>query len=261
MTYADQDFIPVEGQEESPNYPSAFGITFTPKISGVIAGVVGILGATWLLLNVVQPTWEQNQQLRSDVESKESQVQQQQALQKKIAQRQLELQQANQQNKQVLSLFATEKTLDTLLLDLNSFVKARNGRLTNYEPGGGGQQGTPEAEGIVNDGSLGPAVNGKLKRQMYNVELEGSFVAIQSILRSFERLQTLLLIRDFNAEVSQAPSLKVINRGQVVPVIKTPNGRDIPTAQPPLRTTFKLEVLMPVTDEEAKAAAAQPTPQ
>jgi len=63
MTYADQDFIP-EGQEENPNYPTAFGITFTPQVGGILFGVLGLLGSLYLFLNVVQPAWENYQKLR-----------------------------------------------------------------------------------------------------------------------------------------------------------------------------------------------------
>ncbi len=64
MTYADQDFLPVEGQEEAPNYPTAFGITFTPRVSGIVFGLLGLAAAAYLLVNVVQPAWQQNQDLR-----------------------------------------------------------------------------------------------------------------------------------------------------------------------------------------------------
>jgi hypothetical protein len=42
MTYADEEFMTAEGQEETPNYPTAFGITFTPTIGGIIIGVIGL---------------------------------------------------------------------------------------------------------------------------------------------------------------------------------------------------------------------------
>ena len=37
------DFIPPDADfNDGPNYPSAFGITFTPMISGICLGVLGI---------------------------------------------------------------------------------------------------------------------------------------------------------------------------------------------------------------------------
>jgi type IV pilus assembly protein PilO len=257
MTYADEIGIPGEGQEDTPSYPTAFGITFTPRIGGAICGVLGLLGATYLLLNVVQPAWQQYQDLNTSVEDKKAQLQQQQQIQKQIKDTEAKLAQAKQQNKQVLSLFANEKTLNTLLLNLNSFVKDRKGTLVRFEPA---QE--PEANAVVNDGSLGPQVNGKLKRKVVNVELEGSFDQVQSILRSFERLQSLLLVKDFKTELKDDQGF-LINpqNNKVTPAIfKREDNKVVPGGKPTIKSTFKLEALSPVTEEQeaAKNAAAKP---
>lgn len=259
MTYADDEFIAVEGQDENPSYPTAFGITFTPRVSGIIVGVLGLLGATYLLINVVQPAWQKYQDLDQDVKSKQAQVQKQQQIQQEIAQKKVELERAKQKNKQVLSLFANEKTQDTLLLDLNTFVKARNGTLTSFQPVVTTQP--QEASGIVADNSLGPLVNGKLKRKTVNVQFEGSFDQVQSILRGFERLQSLLIVREFRSEVSTPQAVLVDSGGRAIPVVVNQNRQVIPNAKPTLKTTFKLDVLSPVTAEEATAAAPQPAKQ
>ena len=247
MTYADQDFLP-DNQEESPNYPTAFGITFTPQVAGIIFGVLGLLGSVYLFLNVVKPAWDNYQNLEAEVKKKQTQVEQQQAIQQKIDQTQAKLDLAKQKNKQVLNLFANEKTLDTILLDLNSFVKSRNGRLTNFQP-----QPGQDSE-IINDSSLGTAVNGKLKRKIYNVEIEGSFDQVQSILRSFERLQTLLLVKDFKADLSE-PQALLVDKGRVLPVTVDKNRKVVPGGKPTIKATFKLVALMPVSEDNAKAAA------
>lgn len=235
MTYADteQDFLLVEGEEEAPNYPVAFGITLTPKVGGIIIGVLGIAGAAYLLLNAVQPTWQKYQELRKDIESKRLQIQTQEEIQQQIEISQAELEEAKDKNIQVLSLFASEDTLDTLLLDLNSFVKDTNGNLKSFTP--------VEKEAVViNDGSLGSLVNGKLKRRSIDLELEGSFQQLQSVMRSFERLQSLLLVKDFQSDVS-IPQTLVINNGNV-----------ILGDQATLKTTFRLDALLPLTDQEQK---------
>jgi type IV pilus assembly protein PilO len=240
MTYADEEFILADGQEETPDYPKAFGITFTPRVGGIVIGVLGLLGATYLLVNAVQPSWQRYQELEASVESKEQQIQQKQKIQQEIRETTAKLEQAKQENQQVLSLFANEKTLDTLLLDLNSFVKDRRGSLTNYEP-------AQEAESVVNDGSYGAAVNGKLKRKTIDVQLQGTFDQVQSIMRSFERLQALLIVKNFKAEVSE-PQPLLLNQ-----------GRAVPGARPTIEATFTLDALSPVTEDEAQEAAAQPT--
>ncbi|NEQ21130.1 MAG: hypothetical protein F6K28_18275 [Microcoleus sp. SIO2G3] len=240
MTYADEEFILADGQEETPDYPKAFGITFTPRVGGIVIGVLGLLGATYLLVNAVQPSWQRYQELQTSVENKEQQIQQKQKIQQQIRETTAKLEQAKQENQQVLSLFANEKTLDTLLLDLNSFVKDRRGSLTNYEP-------DQEAESVVNDGSYGSAVNGKLKRKTIDVQIQGTFDQVQSIMRSFERLQALLIVKNFKAEVSE-PQPLLLNGGKVVP-----------GARPTIEATFTLDALSPVSEDEAQQAAAQPT--
>jgi type IV pilus assembly protein PilO len=259
MTFADDIGIPVEGQEEAPRYPTAFGITFTPRVAGIIFGVLGLLGATYLLVNVVQPAWENYQQLESNVKDKENQVQQYQQIQQQIKEKQVQLEQAKQQNKQVLALFANEKSLNTLLLNLNSFVKARNGTMTKFEP----VPDATQAAGTANASAAQTPGNGKLKRTIYNVEFEGTFDQVQSILRSFERLQTLLLVKDFKAVVSDEQGV-VINpeSGKVTPAIfkRDKNNKAIPGGKPALKTTFKLEALSPVTPDEGPAQQASTKP-
>jgi type IV pilus assembly protein PilO len=261
MTYADEEFLP-EGQVETRNYPTAFGITFTPRVGGVIFAVLGLLGAAYLFVNAVQPAWEENQKIQGEITKIQDDIKKLEETQKKIDEKKAELEQAKVQNKQVLSLFANEKTLDTLLLNLNSFVKARNGALKLYKPGENTQSQTPD--GVVNDGSLGPQVNGKLKRKTINVELEGSFDQIQSILRSFERLQTLLLVKDLKIETADEPIIVLVDpeSGKSVPGIRKKDNQQkiIPGGKPTLKATFKLEALMPVTQEETNPAAGVLSP-
>ncbi|MBE9129673.1 MULTISPECIES: hypothetical protein [unclassified Coleofasciculus] len=255
MTYADQEFIPVDGQEEAPSYPTAFGITFTPKVSGISLAVLGLVGAVYLAINFVQPVWQEYQTLKTDLTTKESQLQSPEEIQAQIQQKKVELEQAEQQNQQVLSLFATDKALDTLLLDLNTIVQEKkeggsDSKLISFQPAE--QQ---EQSNIVTDSSLGAEVNGKLKRKVINVELEGSFDQIQSILRSIERLQTLLLIKDLKTEVSTPQGLLINDKGKVVPVV-IKGEKAIPGAKPTLKATFNLEALSPLTEEENKATEA-----
>jgi len=63
--------------EELDQYPTAFGITFTPRNSGITAGVVGLLGSLYLLFNWVIPAYSTLQQMQIDKDSKQQQVDQQ----------------------------------------------------------------------------------------------------------------------------------------------------------------------------------------
>jgi type IV pilus assembly protein PilO len=96
------------------------------------------------------------------------------------------------------------------------------------------------------DGSLGVGVNGKLKRMNINVEIVGTYEQTQSILRNIERLQPLLIVRDYQSTLStvQATDAK---------------GKPIRRVGPaPITTSFQLQALMPLSREEIAAAQAAP---
>lgn len=251
MTYADPDFIPVEEQEEQPSYPEAFGITFTPKVSGIVFAILGLAGAIYLGVQMVKPAWDEYQELRAQHQEKQNQLQDPQEIQQQIQQKQLELAQVKQQNQTVTGLFANEESINTLLLDVNRFVKDRQGTLTSYEP----VEVNAEESDIVTDGSLGTAVNGKLKRQSFNLEMEGTFDQIQSILRSIERLQTLVVVKELTTEISTPQGLLVDDKGNVTKFVEK-DDEIIPDAQPTLTTSYRLDVLMPLSEEQKQEQAA-----
>lgn len=252
MTYADDEFMAVEGQDDSPSYPTAFGITFTPRVGGIIVGVAGLLGALYLAVNAVQPAWERYQTLDNDVKTRQGQIKDRQKIQQEIAQAQKKLDEAKQKNQQVLSLFPNQKTLDTLLLDLNNPVKATNGQLTSFEP-------ALQTTGSSSDSTAAAAAvpgNGKLQRKTYNISLEGNFDQVQSIMRRFELLQALLVVRDFKSELNDQQVFLINDSGQATPAfIKKDTRGGAVQARPTLKTTFKLDALVPTSELEADRAA------
>ncbi|MCM0589739.1 MAG: pilus assembly protein PilO [Gloeotrichia echinulata IR180] len=231
---------------ETPAYPVLFGISFTPKIIGIIAGVLGITGALFLLLNMVMPAWDNYQQQQTKSNDLQGQLDQKKASIKKIVQVKAALEEAKQQKIQVLGLFSNEKTLDTLLLDLNRLVESGNSqvlgngvraKLKKFVPN------TNEAE-VINDGSLGVEVNGKLKRSSTNIEIIGTYEQTQAIMRNIERLQPLLIVKDYQSTLAPpepiSPSQKMmIRRGSAA-----------------ISTSFQLQALMPLTPEEIAAVQA-----
>ena len=60
MTFAD-DFA-LDEKELEGDYPSAFGITFTPMVSGIAIAVAGITLAIYGFTRYVQPAKEEYQQ-------------------------------------------------------------------------------------------------------------------------------------------------------------------------------------------------------
>ncbi|MEA5512699.1 GspMb/PilO family protein [Nodularia sp. UHCC 0506] len=233
------------GSEKS--YPVAFGITFTPKVIGIVVGVLGIAGAAYILLNMVMPAWEIYQQKQGQANDLQSQVEQKKASVKQIDQVKADLAQAKQQNIQVLSLFANENTLDTLLLDINRLIEATNSQVAANAVRAKLQKFVPASEQSepINDGSLGPIVDGKLKRSSINIEVVGTFEQTQSIMRNIERLQPLLIVNNYEARLSPEPT----TNSEEEEVIRV--------GPAPITTSFELQALMPLNPEEVADQAAE----
>ncbi|MBD2496086.1 GspMb/PilO family protein [Nostoc sp. FACHB-280] len=247
LNFADQG---EEFDSGASPYPVLFGIAFTPQIIGGIAGVVGLAGALFIVLNFVMPAWDTYQQQQAKSGELQGQIDQKKATLKQIDQVKKDLADAKQQQIQVLGLFANEKTLDTLLLDLNRLIESGNAqvppnavkaKLQKFAPA------TTKAEPII-DGSLGVAVNNKLKRISINVEFVGTYEQTQSILRNIERLQPLLIVRDYQSVL--APVQATSQTGKAIRQV----------GPPPLTTSFQLQALMPLTPEDLAALAPKEPP-
>jgi type IV pilus assembly protein PilO len=252
MTYS-SDLI--ESEEVSntsfiaaPTYPSVFGITFSPIVSGACVAVVGIGIAGYLFTSSIQPQLTKNQELEVKLAQTQDQIQQRKDNAQKIAAAEKSLASANTQRQVVTGLFASDKKLDTLLLDLNKLVNIRQGELQKFTPetpaAGGGSSGAA----VVIDGSLGTALNYKIKRKGVDVSVQGNFEQVQSILRTIERLDQLLLIKDFRADVDKTTQ-KIIVDAQ---------GKVLPQPDPIIKTSFKIQALIPLTPAEQAAATPPP---
>lgn len=247
MTVSDDFISDNSGEFEvaAPTYPTAFGVTLTPAVSGVLIALLGLAGTAYLIPNLVLPTFQKYQELQASRNEKQALVEQKQAVVQQTEQVRDQLAQAKQRNTAVLALFANEQTLDTLLLDVNRVVESANAnpgrnsiraKLKRYVPAN-------QTAEVITDSSLGAQVNGQLKRRIINVELEGTFEQTQAIIRNIERLQPLLLIRDYQS--TSAPA--------------TPNqqGR---VGNSSINTSFQLQALIPASPAETASAAAVANP-
>ncbi|MBP0016802.1 MAG: hypothetical protein J7647_04505 [Cyanobacteria bacterium SBLK] len=231
MTFAD-DLAPMEGEEEERSpYPAAFGITFTPVIIGVIAAIVGLGAAGAIGYQFLRPAWENLQGVKQQVDEKEVQKLQLANLEQKSQALQNQLEQIQVSQKDVLSLFSEDSSLDTLLLNLNQQVKNR-GLLLNYTP----PAGAPE---LITDGSWGAPVNNLLKRQQVSLQIEAPFGETLEILRNLERMQTLVAVKNLRLEVTQQEARLLSARGNI-----------LTAGEPELTGNFDLEILIPVSEEE-----------
>lgn len=252
MTLSSDDFnfADQNGEfNEAPAYPVVFGISFTPRVIGIVAGVLGIGGALYMLLNMVMPAWESYQQQQTKVTELQGQIDQKNASINQIDKVKEELNQAKRQQIQVLGLFSNEKTLDTLLLDINRLVESGNvqvlsnpqrAKLKKFAPAS--QKSEP-----ITDGSLGTQVNGKLKRSSIDIEIVGTYEQTQSIMRNIERLQPLLIVRNYDSTLAP-PELN--SSGKVL----TKRG------PAPINTSFQLQALMPLNSEEIAKVAKEAQP-
>ncbi len=232
MTFSGE-FSSTETQVAEQAYPTVFGVTFTPAVSGVLIAIVGLGAAIYLGTKFVAPAYARQQELRASIETKETELTQKQETVRRINEIRASLDRAKAINTDVRSLFSTQRSLDTLLLDLNRLVSQSAAQLVTFTPDFG-------ASGPITDGSLGPELNGKLKRQVSTVAFNGTFSQTLAIMRNLERLQTLLVVKDFSATL--------------------PEASDQTQPQNRVLSSFKLHAYVPLTPEEAAAAAkaAQP---
>ncbi|MBD2138397.1 pilus assembly protein PilO [Anabaena sp. FACHB-1237] len=224
-----------------------FGIPLTPQIIGGVIGALGILGGAYMIFSMGMPAWDNLQQQQAKRDQLGKDIEQKRILSKQIKKVESDLEAAKAQQKQVLGLFADEKSLQTLLLDTSRLVDSSNtqapanvveAKLKRFFP-------VSEKPEIVIDSSFGPEVNNKLKRSVIKVNIEGTFEQTQDIMQNIERLQPLLLVKNFDSKLQ-------------VPEIEGDKDKKIVYRGPgELSTSFDLEALIPVSEEESAAIAAQ----
>lgn len=302
------DYNPPDGDFDSgPNYPSAFGITFTPMVSGIGLGLLGLAVAAFAWTQFVEPLRVETDELQAKVTEKQKQLDDQKNIEKQLKDAKVKLTQVEQQRQQVYSLFAQKKNMDTVLLDLNQLIDKNNVGLRSAKEAklstcpswikeqftsiATGQQYeeqigpliaeaklrkfTPEVipaaatpatattvPGVLTDGSLGVALNNKLKRQTFNVEIEGNFNHAQSIIRRIELLQPLLILRNMDVKYGGE---QISKTEPTVLYEFDPKNPEVPvalkTCQPDtvVTTSFKMDALLPLTAEEQKLIVPTPT--
>lgn len=221
-----------EDFEQFSDYPVAFGITFTPKVTGIAAGIAGFLIAAYLVMSQILPAASELSQLRNSKQEKEQTLQslQNSQIQVRLQQKQVELQQAKRLKQDVTNLFANPQTLSTLLLSINNFVNATNIKLNSYNPG--------QTE-VVNTDDLGELAMGKVERQVYNLEFEGNFAQTQLFLQDIERLQPLIVISDLKTSVTDQQNY-FLNQNQISV-----------SREPQLKTTITINAISVADQPEA----------
>ncbi|ACB50930.1 unknown [Crocosphaera subtropica ATCC 51142] len=234
----------VDFDDLGSSYPTAFGITFTPQVTGICLGVLGLVGSIYVALTFVKPAYDNYTQLKATETEKLGQVQQQESgeLSRKMLDAEQKLRESETLRNQVLSLFSSQESLKTLLFDINQLVQKHQAELVSFKPNG--------TITVVNDGSLGEGVNGRLKRQQFDLTIRGDFSSTQSLLRDLERLQPLLVIRGLQSNlVEEQFVIDIVN-------VKQQGGQTVATGQAKakgqdsLETSFTLDAILPLSPEE-----------
>ncbi len=285
------DFSQESEFDSGASYPTIFGLTMTPMVSGVLLGLAGLAASGAMFMYLVTPAWESYQALDSKVKEKSEQLQQQGAIRKQVKDAKEKLVQVKQQRDQVYGLFASQKSMNTLLFDLNQLIEknnssvasATNAKLANcpawvrdfyqtmpryraFEDRVGPLAAEaklarfkPNEKGaeVITDSSFGTPINNKLKRQAIDVEFTGNFNQTQSIFRTIERLQPLLLIKNLEVKVGTGGNNKLTQLYEIEP---DESIRFLTNCQPDTRvtTSFQMEALLPLTEADKKAIAAAP---
>lgn len=234
MTFAD-DFASDELEED---YPSAFGITFTPPIIGIAIAVAGITLSIYGFMKYVKPAQATYQQTITQKDTLQAQLNSIKSgdLQLKLAQLQSDLNEKKVLKARVLSMFTSEDDLETLLIDLNKFIATNQGNLTQYQP--------DSNVSTVSDASLGSGVQGKLKKKGISMTFEGTFNETKQILQDLERLQPLLMVQSISSTVTEEPTA----------ILTSSNSSIVPQKQAELRTQIRLDAILPMSQAELEQA-------
>ena len=203
------------------------GANQTNLIIGIAIGVVGLLAAGFLVYSQVLPAMEENKTLTTELEEKGSQVRSGKELEKLLEEAQADQQLAEQQSVEIQTLFADDRSLQTLLLDINRILRERGVELIQFEPDSDGIQ-------LVDDGSLGTEVNGKLRSRTYQLQFSGTFEKTRLVLLDIERLQPLLTVESMDIQVDGSSQEVLYQDGLLV----APN-------EPELTTQMEIRALLP----------------
>jgi type IV pilus assembly protein PilO len=239
-----EEYMSAEGGEQEAAKGGLFGIKPTPTLMGVLAAVAGVAAAVAMFMYLLLPAWEAKDKLNADIKQKEEEIARlkigQSKKQEAVANRERE----KQGKTQVEALLGEEKTLDTLLLDINKLVNESGAKLINFKPA----DSTLSQALFTKDGK--PATAGNLQGfQSLSVSLEvaGTFAQIQSMVRNIERLEPLLVMGKFDSQVDE----------QTLELLVSPEGRVLRLSDPTLKTTFELLAIVPKSPE---SSAAKPAP-
>jgi type IV pilus assembly protein PilO len=105
-----------------------FGLP-VPTLLGWLLGLGGLVLAGFLATQVVMPLKDEADAVKAEVEEGERRIEQKAQIEAELVAAKKDLVKIDRQKQQVMSLFAEEKNLKTILLDLNQQVEKNNARV------------------------------------------------------------------------------------------------------------------------------------
>lgn len=241
----------LEERKEEQGGQKILGVSLKdPRFIGGAIGMIGLGIAGFLGYNQLKPAIDKGAELRAEIKTAEVKIAQKK---KQITERpkaELEKKKAEKQREDVTSLFASEKTIKTLLYDIDKLIDQINGGITNEDKKAKMTKFQPvdhkDGDYIVNDNSLGPLVNGKLKRREFKVEFEGSYPQTRAFMIALERMQTLLVVKNLKTQIKQ---------GNQVLEVEWRQNRFVTVNKPEslLITSFDVSALLALTEQESLA--------
>lgn len=226
-----------------------------PKIIGIGLGVLGAGLAGWVVYSSVMPAIEKQKTLDTQLNEAIAKIAEQQNQIKERPKAEAALVEAQQNREDVTRLFASDRTMETLLYDINKLVDRINSgikdeenmaKMTRFDP-----QVPKDGNYIVSDGSLGPLVNGKLKRREFRVEFEGTYPQTRAFAIALEQMQPLLVVKNLRTQLEQQGGTLQVEwkEGKFIPVEVSENR---------LRTSFDLHALLALSEKESLGSEEKP---
>jgi type IV pilus assembly protein PilO len=239
------------GIEDGGGGVSLFGFTLTSKVLGILLGVGGVALAAYVATTYVMPIWTSVQSGQTNIDAKTTNVttlKGQVASKGNIAQK---IEEANQQNKFVLSLLPNVDNIDTLIRDIQEqipktivialppdFSYEIAGTLRNFQPST-------------------PVVGAQYDTYSFTIGFDGKFEDVLNTIQKIERLKPLLVVKDLKLTKKPLPTTTF----KFSRPIAAGKEKDILDILPPLiAADFTLQAFVPKTAEELKAAAAAAPP-
>ncbi|NER78956.1 MAG: hypothetical protein F6K42_05135 [Leptolyngbya sp. SIO1D8] len=275
MTYS-EDFVPLDDNQDldEPTYPEFFGVQLTPKLQGILIAILGVGGAIFLFTQFVSNTQENKNEIEERVAEKEDIFRNQEESLQRVEEVRAELDRALTQREGIYSLLGTPSSLDTLLLDINQQIENSNASIEGVIAGDLSRDAATLAslgltqqqiDRIVEEaaadpftqkllytselftfnpvglsgpigGEFGEPLNGRLERQVVEVQFQALFNQTQNILGNLERLEPLLIIRGFNQSLAEPPGDFDEEELNALGITRL------------LDTAFTMEVLVPIGD-------------